>query len=83
MNVIFVLLMICFILLKDTSYDMGIKWAIFGFLIGILVINAYTRFINKPGGNKSKSTKLTKVAFLVSITITLLLAYAQYAKTIH
>lgn len=80
---IFLLLMICFILLKDSTYDLSVKWVIFAFLLAVTLFNAYIKFIKKPSAITGRYTKFNMITLVCSIAITLVLAYAQYRKSLH
>jgi hypothetical protein len=80
---LFLLLMICFILLKDSSYELSVKWIIFSFLLAVTLSNAYTKFIKKPSANTGRYTKFNTVTLVCSIAMTLVLTYAQYRKSLH
>lgn len=80
---VFLLLMISFLLLKDTTYDLETKWIIFAILAGIFLWNIFLAYKRKTARNgKSSYAWQDKITVFGTIAVTLTLAFVQYKKTL-
>ena len=80
---IFILLTLCFWLLKDAPYEPPVKIILFVFLLVVLVVNSYMYFKSKGSNpNPDKATlqraKINRIVLLIGLGVSALIALLQF-----
>ncbi len=78
---IFILLALCFWLLKDAPYELPIKIILFIFLLVVLVTNSYMYFKgkrNNPDKATLQESKINSIMLLIALGVSPLIAFLQF-----